>query len=362
MNVAASVQQGELIQSRPEKLSDILRPVSSELAAAQDMYHHLLFDLDQKEFIESLLSAEDWSSDILKVEIVQNISRHLLQNDGKWIRAAIVMLAAGMGNVHKESVHQVAIAVELVHIATLVHDDIIDQAPMRRGHDSVPMRWGNSVAVLMGDLLFAKSFEMLLKSGNHDSQFHLMQATNQMCLGEIKQLSDSDPSRTTEHEYLQMIEFKTASLMGAAAASGASLAGFTSEQVNQFKTYGHSLGMAFQIVDDILDYTSPSNVMGKEQGEDLRNGKATLPLIHLIQTDPNSLQTIFDSSESLQQKTLQLSARMRETGSIEYAYDQARKFADLALKNLSEVESAVGKSVYSKSLHALVDFILGRDH
>ena len=362
MNVAASVQQGELIQSRPEKLSDILKPVSIDLTAAQDMYHHLLLDLDQKEFIESLLSGQDWSSDILKVGVVQKITGHLLQNDGKWIRAAIVMLTAGMGNIRDESVHQVAITVELVHIATLVHDDIIDQAPMRRGYDSVQLRWGNSVAVLMGDLLFAKAFELLFKSGSTDSQFHLMQATNQMCLGEIKQLSDSDPSRTTEQEYLQMIEFKTASLMGAAAASGASLAGFSAEQINQCKTYGHSLGMAFQIIDDILDYTSPSTVMGKEQGEDLRNGKATLPLIHLIQADPKSLQTIFDSTESLQQKTLQLSARMRETGSIEYAYEQARKYADLALTNLSEAEAVIGKSKYSESLRMLVDFILRRDH
>ncbi|MDX9753051.1 MAG: polyprenyl synthetase family protein [bacterium] len=362
MSSIATAHHGESAFPHTQNLSVILQPVAKDLAAARDSYHQMLLNSDEDVFVESLLTNPEFTEDKLKVKMVERIAHHLMGNDGKWIRAAIVMLTAGMKRIRTEAVQQVAIAVELLHLATLVHDDIIDQAPMRRGAESVPMRWGNSVAVLMGDLLFAKAFQLLLISRCTESQFHLMQATNQMCLGEIKQLTDADPLDTTEQGYLQMIEYKTASLMGAAAGSGASLAGMDAQSVTRMKTYGHSLGMAFQIVDDILDYTSSVGVMGKEQGGDLRNGKVTLPLIHLIRINAPGVEAIFNSEAPDQEKTDALLAMMREAGSIEYAYAEARNFADKAVENLHAVETVVGSSDSSASLSNLVNFILQRDH
>ncbi|MBD3267676.1 hypothetical protein GF373_13485 [bacterium] len=362
MNSISSACRGE--QAHPQKisLSDIFQPVAVELGLAKDLYRCLLLDSNEKDFVESLLRLEGDGEDKIKVEIVKHISRHLLQSPGKWIRAALVQLAAGLKNQKGEPVRQVSIAVELVHLATLVHDDIIDQAAMRRGLQSVPDRWGNSVAVLMGDLLLSKAYELLLLSKSIDSQFHMMRATNHMCLGEIKQLTDNDPAETSQEEYLQLIEFKTASLMGAASASGASLGGLNPDLVENIRLYGYALGMAFQIVDDILDYTTSAAVLGKEQGGDLRNGKATLPLIHFIQHDGAAAREIFNSTETDAVKTKRLLEMMNEAGSIEYAYSFAQKYGNLARENLHTVIEAIGPSACSDSMLHLIDFVMQRDH
>jgi geranylgeranyl pyrophosphate synthase len=344
-----------------QNLISILKPVSDELRLSQDLYRELLLQAGEKEFFQSLLSSQI-RDDVLKVAIVNIITNHLMLSDGKWIRAALVLLGAGLFGVKNELVRRVAVAVELVHLATLVHDDVIDQAPMRRGVESIPLRWGNSVAVLIGDLLLSKAFGLLLLSQSKESQFHMMRSTNDMCLGEIKQLSDANPMETSELDYMQLIEYKTASLMGAASGSGGSFGNLDPELAHRITRYGYSLGMAFQIVDDILDYTSSLTVMGKEQGGDLKNGKATLPLIHFIQQDPLLAKRVFDKPEPYNEKALRLVSLMKETGSIDYAYGKARDFAQDAKENLAAVEHVSGSNGCFVSLHNLVDFILHRNH
>ncbi|MFB3787488.1 MAG: polyprenyl synthetase family protein [bacterium] len=363
MNSFSSALTDERFASCDLKISAILKPVRVQLAQTQQFYQETVLQTEERTYLHKLASGETgfWIPEEFRVQVVDKISNHILQSEGKWIRAALVLLTAKACGVAAPAVRQVAVAVELIHLATLVHDDIVDEAPMRRGLSSVPGNWGNSVSVLLGDFLLSKSFKLLLASGSIPSQNLLSQATGQMCLGEIKQLTCSYDTLLTEREYLEMIEYKTASLMAAASASGGHIGGLPEPAIERLHAYGHSLGMAFQITDDILDYTSTSSTLGKPQGGDLRNGKTTLPLIHLFNRDEKQARLILDSPAPMEQKTADLAALMRRLGSIEYAYKIAKRYGDIAKNSLKEIEPGIGPSECLNSLYQLVDFVLARE-
>ncbi|MBN2326873.1 MAG: polyprenyl synthetase family protein [Candidatus Omnitrophica bacterium] len=362
MESTSSVFVDERTAALDLKLESIFQPVADELELTKSLYKKTVLQTAERNYIHRLLSGEEESyiPQEYRVEIADKVATHLLQSQGKWIRAAIVLLSAKSCGVSSEAARQLAVAVESVHLATLVHDDIIDQAAMRRGVESVQAVWGNSVAVLIGDFLLSKAFKLLLASASVHAQKLLTHATGQMCLGEIKQLRSSGRDGMAEQDYLEMIENKTASLMAAAAASGGRLGDISTRSVECLHAYGHSVGMAFQIADDILDYTASSITLGKEKGGDLRNGKATLPLIHLFQNDGKNVHSILSSPISDEQKIQAMLALMKEMGSIDYAYKVGRRYGERAKENLKTIEREIGASDSLNSLYALVDFVLTR--
>ncbi len=363
MNTNISAFQDERSSFRSLTLEDIFEPISGHLTQTKKLYKSIVQNSAEKNYIHTLLSGynESYIPEEFRVSVADRISHHLLQSDGKWIRASLVLLTADACGKCDEAASQVAVAVELLHLATLIHDDIIDEASLRRGVGSIPGQWGNSIAVLYGDFLFCKALKLLLESGSVGSQRLLIQAAEQMCLGEIKELIITEDRCYEERDYLEMIENKTASLMAAACASGGELGRLSEEHIEYLHEYGLSLGMAFQITDDVLDYTASTSILGKEQGWDLRNGKNTLPLIHLNNVKGSTVKMILEREESIDEKANQLLELMRHTGSIDYAYSVGIRYGENARKKLAAVEKEIGSSPSLQSLYYLIEFVLGRE-
>ena len=350
-------------QSTEISIQQICSPVQSELDLTRALYENTILATAERNLLEKLVSGDGrfFIPEPFRVSVVDAISEHLLKGEGKWVRAAMTLLSAGAFGYENESARQIAAAVELVHLATLVHDDIIDEAPMRRGVETVSNNWGNSIAVLLGDFLFCKAFKLLLSSKCIPAQTMLTHATGQMCLGEIHELEYTYHNGVDEADYLEMISCKTASLMAAATASGAELAGLDKTAIEHMHGYGHCIGMAFQITDDVLDYTSHLSTLGKEQGVDVRNGKATLPLIHLFEREGEKAEAILEGGSSVEEKREALLALMNDIGSIDYANSVGRNYGDMAAAHLDAVKARVNSPDCVQSLRMLINFILRRD-
>ena len=362
MTSPASAASKEERPCAPLTLESITAPIAEDLRLTQILYEETILATAERRYIQALLGGEGgaYIPEAFRVETADQIARHLLRGEGKWIRAVVCLLGAKACGASGPAVRQVAVAVEVVHLATLVHDDVIDQAPIRRGIQSVSDGWGNSVSVLLGDFLFSKAFKLLLASGSVAAQTLLTVATGQMCLGEIKQLCYATDAEFKERDYLEMIENKTASLMAAASAAGGHFSGLPDEITEKVHGYGHALGMAFQITDDVLDYTASSSILGKERCGDLRNGKVTLPLIHLYEHNP-AARAIVENNLPMEEKSQQLLEWMSEVGSIDYAYSVGRRYGDRAKAFLDEIKMEIGDSESLASLVHLVDFILNRN-
>lgn len=346
----------------PSSLESIYAPIADELAQVQTLYRETILKTPEGRSFGQLLSENDGELDELfgGEEMLERVSSHLMRAQGKWHRPALTLLAARMWGERCQSARQVATSVELIHLATLVHDDIIDGAAVRRGQASVCGAWGNSVAVLMGDYLFSKAFSLLLASGSVASQNSLLLAVGKMCFGEINQLRQVRLFETTEQEYLETIANKTAALMASATAAGGFLAGAEEAICERLDHLGYSLGMAFQITDDLLDYRSNVHEMGKEAGGDLRNGKLTLPLIHLIREYPeirDRIQTCAADRDAMDR----LHLLMTENGSYDYALEMARRFLDDARDDLRELRKQGGAQDCLDAFELFLDFILSRE-
>ena len=343
-------------------LAEIYAPIQPELEEVKKLYRETILESPEQRHLHEILTGDrtDPITTQFRVEVVERISKHLLRAEGKWHRAGLTALAAATFDARGVSVHQVAAAVELVHRATLIHDDVIDEAEVRRGQQSVCSGWGNSVAVLVGDFLFCRAFKLLLASGSIPSQTALTIATGQMCLGEIKQLGQACQFATTESQYLETIGHKTASLIAAATAAGGYIAGVDEDICGRLDHFGYSVGMAFQITDDLLDYRSTAAKMGKEAGGDLRNGKLTLPLIHLVDRVPESRDLARKSSED-PKYTEALHTLMTESGSFDYAFALAQRYLDGARADLAQLRERGGAKDCLDALGLFLDFIYARE-
>jgi octaprenyl-diphosphate synthase len=267
-----------------------------------------------------------------------DLRSYVLIGSGKRVRPALVTLYSQLGNADPEAVQTVSLAVELVHIATLVHDDVIDKAAMRRGRKTVAAEHGTDAAVLLGDHVYTWAFEKVAELNNPKILGLLARSTSVMCAGEIDQLKRRFQFDLTEEEYFSFIYKKTASLFGTSARSGAILAGQSEEIQASADRFGTDLGMAFQIIDDLLDLTGEEAVVGKTLHTDLMNGKMTLPLIylrdHLGAGDARSL------TESLQHPNGQipeLVERMRVSGAIDYSQRVAGDHLRSAMDQLEKL-------------------------
>ena len=227
------------------------------------------------------------------VPLVGQISQYIIAAGGKRLRPALWLMVCGALNYQGRHRHTLAAVVELIHTATLLHDDVVDASTLRRGRATANETFGNPASVLVGDFLHTRSFQMMVETGSMRVMEILSEATNIIAEGEVLQLMNMHDASLTETDYLKVIRSKTAKLFEASARLGAVLAESTTQIEEACATYGQALGTAFQIIDDVLDYDGNASEMGKNLGDDLREGKATLPLIAaMTRGTPEQAQTI----------------------------------------------------------------------
>lgn len=296
------------------------------------------------------------------VAVMQEMMEHLIKNRGKRLRPILLFLCGGINPavVDDYTLLRAAAAVELIHSASLIHDDIIDGAEERRGKPSLNALWGNHPAVLAGDFLFARSFELIASCGNFALIKVLTRAVSIMCEGEIEQGVHAFDLRLTEQQYLHNIYRKTAALMEACCSAGARLAGLTDDAVLLLEAYGRNLGLAFQITDDVLDITGEASLTGKPVRSDLREGIITLPLIYLLE-DP-----VWGShlSEVIEKRDFS-SATLSFLDYPDCIYSPIRQALARAAAYIEEAKaclSGVGDVLPIEILKALADFVLEREY
>lgn len=267
-----------------------------------------------------------------------DLRSYVLIGSGKRVRPALVTLYSQLGTADPAAVQTVSLAVELVHIATLVHDDVIDKAVLRRGRKTVVAEHGTDAAVLLGDHIYTWAFQKVAELNNPQILGLLARSTSVMCAGEIDQLKRRFQFDLTEEEYFSFIYKKTASLFGTSAQSGAILAGQSEEIQKSADLFGTHLGIAFQITDDLLDLTGEEAVVGKTLRTDLTNGKMTLPLIYLRnQSTPAEARQLFDSLQHPNGQVSELIERMKKSGAIEYSQAKVESHVRQALDQLEKI-------------------------
>ena len=297
-----------------------------------------------------------------KVSLIPQMGQYIRTSGGKRMRPAVLLMAARLSGYSGDRAVLYAAVVEFIHTATLVHDDIIDDADLRRGRLAVHSRWGNDITVLLGDYLYIKSMALALTHDTLEIVRLLCDVTLKMIEGELYQLTKNGDADITEEEHFDIMRRKTAYLFGGCAQIGGLLGSVSKEREHALREYGFNLGIAFQLVDDLLDYTGDAETVGKPIGSDLREGKVTLPLIHLQRQEPDGIgsRIIRDAVASrsvTEDQWNELRRGLREHASIDYAYRRAIEFADGAKKHLY----AFPPSPERDALVALPDYVLSRD-
>jgi octaprenyl-diphosphate synthase len=289
---------------------------------------------------------------ICSVEAVTTISHHLQMSGGKRLRPSLVLLTAGACGYQGDSAVRLGAVVEIIHAATLVHDDVIDQAEVRRGRPSINRRWGNHTSVLAGDWLYMQAFNLALKERNFYTLDLLIDLTQMMVEGELMQMEWVGRLDLTEQEHLDLIHRKTACLFSVCSRLGAVLAEVGSEQEQRLGDYGWNLGVAFQLIDDVLDFTATEEILGKPVGNDLREGKVTLPMIlALKQCTPAERQLVETVVREGAYNSVPLSAvqeLLQKYRTIETVRSRALNFAEKAAAQLNDLpESACKRALLS---------------
>lgn len=268
------------------------------------------------------------------VPLIGNVSQYIISAGGKRLRPALLLLTCGALGYRGEQRFNLAAVVEFIHTATLLHDDVVDESALRRGNATANEMFGNPASVLVGDFLYSRAFQMMVGAKNIRIMEVLADATNIIAEGEVLQLMNMHNAALDEAGYLQVIRSKTAKLFEASARVGAILAGASSEMETACAEYGQAIGTAFQVIDDVLDYTGETNVMGKNLGDDLREGKATLPLIAAMQRGtPEESQVIRTAIENGDVSMLADVVRIvSSTGALDVARTAASREAQRAIE------------------------------
>ena len=294
------------------------------------------------------------------IPLIETIAKHIIYAGGKRIRPLLSLIAAKTFNAHTpREAFYLATAVEFIHTATLLHDDVVDDSALRRGLATAHKIWGNSASILVGDYLFARAFELMVKTNNPPILEILSKTSAKIAAGEVLQLMHSHSFEIGEKVALNIMGAKTAELFAAACQTGALAGGATPEQAQSLYQYGYALGMVFQITDDILDYTSALN-RGKNLGDDFSEGKITLPLIYAYQkandTDKSHFTQLFLEPNKAPAHFPLILKLIEQNDGFKAAYTTANQFAEQALQNLHFIHSPL-----VLSLQKLIHFCLERD-
>ena len=296
-----------------------------------------------------------------QVALIPTIGNYIQDGGGKRIRPAVLLMAARMAGYTGDRAVLYASVIEFIHTATLVHDDIIDESELRRGRDAVHTRWGNHVTVLFGDFLYLKSMSLALTQDSLEIIRLLCDVTLRIVEGEIYQLTKNGVVELTEEEHFDIVRRKTAFLFAGSAKIGGMLGPTTREQQDALWDYGVNIGMAFQIVDDLLDFTGDEDVLGKPVGGDLREGKMTLPMIHLFSRGDARAQTLIRKVIDARSVTLdewrEIRTLLSQARSIDYAQRAAADFVERAKRALY----AFPPSDARDALLFLPDYVVSRD-
>jgi octaprenyl-diphosphate synthase len=331
----------ENVEKSSPDLAQIFEPIREEL------------DQVDREFARHLQSH---------VDLIPRIGQYIRSSGGKRVRPAVLLMATRLAGYTGDRAVLYAAVVEFIHTATLVHDDIIDDSDLRRGRLAVHSRWGNDITVLLGDYLYIKSMAMALTHDTLDLVRVLCDVTLHMIEGELYQLTKNGDADISEDEHFDIIRRKTAYLFGGCAQIGGMLGKVTPEREQALREYGFNLGVAFQLVDDLLDFTGDAGAVGKPIGSDLREGKVTLPLIHLQrQSDDGGasriVRDIISSRAVTGEQWSELLHCLKQHASIDYAYRRAVEYAERAKTPLY----AFPPSSERDALLALPDYVLSRD-
>jgi len=294
--------------------------------------------------------------------MLQGISRHILGVTGKKFRPTLVLLTARQGDYHPGDAVFVASVVELIHTATLVHDDTIDRSALRRGLPTINALFNDLVATILGDFIYTKAFHELLEHGNQTIVQVVARTTYRLSIGELLQLQQKSDLNLTEDQYFQLVEDKTASLMAASTEIGALASGMSEERVARFREFGSLLGRAYQVTDDLFDFISSADVLGKGVQSDLTEGKVTLPLIHALAharpRDRSRLREMAAKRTLTPEEWSDLLVILEESGAVGYCRERASALTDSALALLQEEPP----SPWRGALEQAVAYAVKRNH
>ncbi len=266
------------------------------------------------------------------VALIRQVAEYIVTGGGKRLRPALLLLTAGATGYRGQDHHALAAVIEMIHTATLLHDDVVDESDLRRGHATANARFGNAASVLVGDFLYSRAFQMMVGQGRMRVLEILSEATNVIAEGEVLQLTNAGNIDLAERPYLEVIRRKTAKLFEASARLGAVLGGAPIDRENALADYGMHLGTAFQLVDDVLDYSGSVETIGKNLGDDLAEGKMTLPLIRAMSTGSPDDATLIRHAIAGGGLTdfAPVVAALERTGALKYARECAEREVELA--------------------------------
>ncbi|WP_299450126.1 octaprenyl diphosphate synthase [uncultured Pigmentiphaga sp.] len=292
------------------------------------------------------------------VPLIRTIADYIIGAGGKRMRPALLLMIARALGYEGQQHHLLAAVVEFIHTATLLHDDVVDESSLRRGRATANAVFGNAASVLVGDFLHSRSFQMMVETGSVRVMQILADATNVIAEGEVLQLLNVHDPLVTEERYLQVVRYKTARLFEASAQLGAVLAGATPEHEAAAAEYGRRAGTAFQLIDDVLDYSGDTEALGKNLGDDLREGKPTLPLIRLLDVGTPAQQALVRTAiENGEGDFAAVAAAIRESDALDYTRARAEREAQAAIAAIS----GYPVSAFRESLLEFCAFAINRD-
>lgn len=321
----------------PIKLEDIRRVIDADMVAVDGVIRRRL------------------ASDVV---LINQISNYIIGAGGKRLRPALVLLASGHFGAKPEHAREMAAVVEFIHTATLLHDDVVDESGLRRGRETANAVFGNAASVLVGDFLYSRAFQMMVEVGSMPVMAVMAEATNIIAEGEVLQLMNVGEPDTDEEKYLRVVRYKTAKLFEAATRVGAILGGASPAEESALADYGMHLGTAFQLIDDVLDYSGEATETGKNVGDDLAEGKPTLPLIYAMRNgDAAERDTVRAAIANADRSHMDaVIAAIRATGAIDYARAAAHREAETARVAIAGLKD----SPYKAALLELLFFAVER--
>ena len=320
-------------------LSTILSPIKSDLLAVNDVIRASLYS---------------------EVPLVNQVAGHIIQGGGKRLRPSTLLLVGGLfGPIRKEH-HELAAVIEFIHTATLLHDDVVDQSTKRRNHKTANTIFGNAASVLVGDFIYSRAFQMMVKINHMKVMEVLANTTNTIAEGEVLQLLNIHNASIEDEDYLKVVYYKTAKLFESAAELGAIIGGAHDNDIKALAQFGKHMGIAFQLIDDVLDLSGNPEEIGKNLGDDLAEGKPTLPLLYAIKKGSAQQKNIIRAAienGGLTELESVLNA-VKETKALEYVRQLAKEEIEKGEKLIQHITS----SVYKDALLALTQFVTSRDY